>query len=128
MNYLLDTHVFIWAVSYPEKLSSDARNVIQNADNFLFLSAASGWEIAIKCRLKKLEIPGNPEHFVRQQMKNIGIEELPISMAHTLLTFQMPLYHKDPFDRILVAQSITEKLPVITCDRSISRYDVKTIW
>jgi PIN domain nuclease of toxin-antitoxin system len=125
---LLDTHAFLWAVSFPDKLSSNATDIIQNPENILFLSAASGWEIAIKCAIKKLDIPGNPADFVRTQMKITGITELPISMVHSLQTFDMPPHHKDPFDRMIVAQSLCEKLPIITCDIHICKYKVLTIW
>jgi PIN domain nuclease of toxin-antitoxin system len=128
MKYLLDTHTFIWLIGYPDKLSKTVVQLIENPDNSLYLSAASGWEIAIKCSIGKLVLPERPESFIPHQMKIIGIEELPVTLAHALGTTKLPEIHKDPFDRLLVSQAIAEKCPIMTSDSLIARYDVQTIW
>ena len=128
MRCLLDTHAFIWLVTDDPRLSGTARKYILDGRTRLYLSSASVWEIIIKCTIGKLTLPGTPEHFISRQLTLNQIEELPITFKHAFHIHQLPDIHKDPFDRMLVAQSVAEKLPIITIDPIISRYDIKTIW
>jgi PIN domain nuclease of toxin-antitoxin system len=128
MKYLLDTHTFLWMISYPDSLSKKAKSIIENSDNNLFLSSASGWEIVIKYQIGKLELPEEPVSYVIKQMKDNYIEDLPIIMAHSLYVHNLPEIHKDPFDRIIIAQSVIEKIPIISCDSIISKYNVEIVW
>jgi PIN domain nuclease of toxin-antitoxin system len=128
MKALLDTHAFLWWISDDPLLSSAARALIGDGESTLFLSAVSGWEIAIKMRLGRLEVQGDPEHFVFEQLALNNITVLPISMNHALRTAALPDHHRDPFDRMLVAQSQIEQLPIITADPLIARYAVEVIW
>ncbi|RQD73347.1 MAG: type II toxin-antitoxin system VapC family toxin, partial [Candidatus Syntrophonatronum acetioxidans] len=105
-----------------------ARKIITNVDSTLFLSAASGWEIAIKARLGKITLPDDITTFIYEQISINAIKELPIKINHTLQTYLLPDHHQDPFDRILVSQSQLEMLPIITGDSLISHYNVKVIW
>lgn len=128
MRALLDTHTFIWWVTDDPQLSNTARNAIANPANVLFVSAASTWEIIIKNRTGKLSLPDKPEQYIPNRLAANQFESLPIQIIHTLQVAELPDYHKDPFDRILIAQSQVENLPIITIDQQIARYPVQVIW
>ena len=128
MNILLDTHAFLWWIDNNPKLSSRARGIISDASNVIFLSAASGWEIAIKARLGKLTLPDDLERFITDQLVTNAFSSLPIQLSHALHVYTLPTIHRDPFDRILVAQSQLEGMPILTADPQIARYPVKVIW
>ena len=104
MRALLDTHTFLWWITDSPELSQSARNAIGDSTNELSLSAASGWEIAIKTKLGRLGIAGDPEKLIPEQMALNAIDGLPVQMSHALHVFQLPDLHRDPFDRILIAQ------------------------
>ncbi len=128
MKALLDTHTFLWWITDDSKLSSQVHKIIGDGRNELFLSAASGWEIAIKAQLGRIKIPDKPELFISEQMLTNAIQGLPIQMSHALYVYNLPDYHRDPFDRILVAQAHLEGLPILTNDSQISQYPVQIIW
>ena len=129
MKVLLDTHTFLWWVSDDRQLSSRARRIVGSGSNEVYFSAVSGWEIAIKARLGRLSIAGNdPEAFVAQQVSANNLSILPIHLSHALKTYALPDHHKDPFDRLLVAQSIIEALPLLSADRHLAEYRVRVIW
>jgi PIN domain nuclease of toxin-antitoxin system len=128
MNYLLDTHTFMWVDSQPDKLSQKAVDIIQNRRNTLFLSIASIWEIQIKHQIGKLDLSMSlSDILIRQQLEN-KIQLLPILLPHILELDNLPLHHRDPFDRLLVAQARVEKTVLISADPSIIKYDVETVW
>jgi len=128
MRYILDTHTFLWWITDLDLLSEHARHVIQDGDNTLYLSAASGWEIAIKARLGRLQLTGEPEKVIPEQMSLNAIQGLPIQMGHALRVHSLPDHHRDPFDRMLVAQSQVEGLPILTADPQIDQYEVDVVW
>lgn len=128
MNVLLDTHAFLWWVTDDPQLSLQASEVIAEGRNTIFLSTATAWEIAIKARLGKLRLPADPEPFIKRQLALNAIEVLPIELSHALHVFALPNLHRDPFDRILIAQSQIESLAIITAEKMMGRYGVKTIW
>lgn len=128
MRALLDTHAFLWWITDDPKLSVHAREVIGDGENKLFLSAASGWEMAIKVRLGKLNLPDNLESFIPKQMALNAIDSFPVQMSHALHVYQLPDHHRDPFDRMLVSQAQLENLPILTADPQIAQYPVKIIW
>jgi len=128
MRFLLDTLTFLWWITDLDLLSEHVRDVIQDGDNTLYLSAASGWEIAIKARLGRLQLPGEPEKVIPEQMSLNAIQGLPIQMGHALRVHSLPGHHRDPFDRILVAQSQVEQLPILTADPQIAQYEVDVVW
>jgi PIN domain nuclease of toxin-antitoxin system len=101
---------------------------MRNPANELFLSVASAWEIAIKVNLGRLRLPDRPDRFIPGQLMKNAIEPLPIEMSHALYVSRLQAIHRDPFDRIIVAQSILEKMPVVTRDTDIAKYKVKTLW
>ena len=128
MRALLDTHVFLWWISDDPRLSTHARKIITDGKNTLFLSAASGWEIAIKAKLGKLKLLEPLETFIPEQMALNAIESLPIQMSHALHVHTLPLHHRDPFDRLLIAQAQLDNLPILTADPQITLYAIRTIW
>lgn len=128
MKALLDTHTFLWWITDTPQLSSRVREIISNSDNTIFLSAVSGWEMAIKAKLGKLLLPENLENFISEQLAVNAINTLPVQMSHTLHVYHLPDHHRDPFDRMLVAQAQLEKLPILTVDPQIAQYSVETIW
>ena len=120
MNILLDTHVLIWALENNPELSDSARNSIIRASNMVFVSSISIWEIAIKKNLGKLETPDN----LQEEIELHRFTPLQINYAHAELAVKLPDIHKDPFDRMLIAQAIIEKLTLVSRDKLIARYDV----
>ena len=128
MKILLDTHAFLWWIMDDPRLSGVARTIIADGDNDLFLSAASGWEISIKARLGRLQLPANLNEYIAEQLQSNAITVLPIQLNHAMQVYKLPDHHKDPFDRMLIAQSQLEKLPLLTKDRMIANYDVAIIW
>ena len=128
MTYLLDTHVFLWWVSDAEGISETARDAIQNPENSLLVSAVCGWEIAIKAGLGRLELDSPPASFVSEHLNRNSMGVLPISMHHALEVYDLPPHHRDPFDRLLIAQSRSEGLPIISSDAVFARYDVAVVW
>jgi PIN domain nuclease of toxin-antitoxin system len=126
VRLLLDTAILIYAVSAPEKLSKRASSVLQAPENILELSAISITEIAIKSGLGKLALTAE---IVRQAVEDLGIRILPYTREHALRLFELPLHHRDPFDRQIVAQALSEKLPVMTPDAKFGLYGaLKVIW
>jgi len=128
VRILLDTHAFLWWISDAPQLSQKARQIIGNGENALFLSAASGWEIAIKTRLGKLKLPADITSFIAEQLSVNAITPLPIQMKHALHLNSLPDFHRDPFDRMIVAQAQVEGLPVLTADPQLAGYSVQIIW
>ncbi len=124
----MDTHAFLWWITDSPRLSDRAREIIADGRNELFFSAASGWEIAIKSRLGRLETPVNLERFLPEQLSLNAIQPLPVYLSHALHTRDLPEHHRDPFDRLLVSQAMLEKLPVLSLDPEIARYPVEVIW
>lgn len=120
---LLDTHVFLWWRGEPARLAPDARSSIATAD-LVFVSVASAWEAAIKVSLGRLELPDTVEAGVLAS----GFEKLLITFSHTEQAARLPLHHRDPFDRMLVAQARAEGLTLVTHDRLLEPYDVPILW
>ena len=121
MNLLLDTHILLWAAAEPAKLSSEATSLITNEDNRLYFSAASVWEVVIKNSLGRPDFHVDP-HILRRGLVDNGYLELPISSQHTLAVAHLHDIHKDPVDRILVAQAETEGFLLLTNDQLVGRY------
>jgi len=128
MKALLDTHTFLWWITDNPQLSLRVREIIGDGNNDLFLSAASGWEMAIKAQLGRLKLADNLERFISEQLAINAIYSLPVQMSHALHVYTLPNHHGDPFDRMLVAQAQLENLPLLTNDPQIARYPVEIIW
>ncbi len=128
MRLLLDTVTFIWLAEGDTNLSLSARGLISDPTNDVFLSAASAWEIVIKYGLGRLTLKLPPEDYVEQQRRLHRIESLPIDETATLQVGKLPSLHRDPFDRIIVAQAIVQGLAIVTSDRLIKMYPVRVVW
>lgn len=128
MKALLDTHTFLWWITDDPKISSTVSHIIKNPDNEIFFSTASAWEISIKSRLNRIKLTQMPDIFIPDQLQKNYFQILPIQLNHALKEFSLPTIHNDPFDRILIAQSITEDIPLLTADTKMKKYEVNIIW
>jgi len=128
MKVLLDTHTFLWWITDDPKLSLRVRGIINDGENEIFISAITGWEIAIKAQIGRLKLPDQPQHFILEQLKINGMKSLPIEMRHALHISTLPIHHQDPFDRILIAQAQMEELSILSADPQFGKYDVTIIW
>jgi PIN domain nuclease of toxin-antitoxin system len=127
MRALLDTHTFLWAIADDQRLSRRAQKIF-TGPNDLWLSAASVWEILIKVQTGKLPLPKPAGPYLVKQAAGNRIEVLPITLDHVLRIESLTMHHRDPFDRVLIAQSIEEKLPLVTADPHFARYPIEVIW
>jgi PIN domain nuclease of toxin-antitoxin system len=127
MRILLDTHCWLWMETVPERLSESARALLEDPANELLLSAASSWEIAVKYALGKLPLPEPPARYVTSRMERDGISALPVEHVHALRVAELPLHHRDPFDRLLIAQALVEAIPILTADRQLEPYGVEVL-
>ena len=129
MNLLIDTNVFLWAISgHQGKLSPAARQAVRDEENRLLLSAASLWEIALKARSGKLRLPETREFF-QEHLERLGIAGvLAVEAVHVFRVFELPDHHRDPFDRLLVAQCQVENMPLVTSDSTLNKYAIDVIW
>ena len=127
MRALLDTHTFLWAISEDDRMSQRARDIFTGPGD-LSLSMVSIWEILIKVQTGKLNLPQPTGSYVLSQLVGNRIETLPVSLNHLLAFERLPMHHRDPFDRMLIAQSIEEGWPIVTADRYFKKYPVRVIW
>ena len=128
MNYLLDTHVLIWWIAGKVKLSAAVQKTLSEATGTVLVSVASLWEMALKIKLGKLKMPDPFDAYILRQIQINRMELLPIHAPHVLETMNLPPHHRDPFDRLLVAQARKEELILITGDEMLRAYDVQILW
>ncbi|AEH09999.1 MULTISPECIES: type II toxin-antitoxin system VapC family toxin [Protofrankia] len=126
-RYLLDTQAWLWSLAEPRRLRADTRDLLADTANEILLSAASGWEISIKYRLGKLALPEPPRGYVPDRIRRTGVIPLAVEHDHVLRVAELPDHHRDPFDRLLVAQAQALNVPLITADGRLSAYEVKTL-
>ena len=124
MKYLLDTHCWLWWILEPENLGSKFKQIIGDPKNQIFLSAASTWEATIKAAMGRLSLPGGPKQFVEDTYSQDGFLALPILPEHSVGVFDLPPLHKDPFDRLLIAQALYEGATLCTVDPLVRQYSV----
>ena len=128
MDYLMDTHTILWFFNGDKaSLSDSAKDIIQDQQYIKFVSMASVWEVGIKISIGKLVFPEKTSGFINQIKKN-GFELLPIREGHIITLEQLPLTHRDPFDRLLIATAISEQMGLVSCDANIKQYPVTMIW
>lgn len=127
MKLLLDTHTFLWFVNDNSKLSDHLKDLIEDENNASYLSIASLWEMSVKYSLGKLKLAPDYEEFVEEEVVKSSINLLKIELHHLKIIATLPLHHRDPFDRLIIAQSIAEKLPIITIDSAFDKYSVTII-
>ena len=127
MKLLLDTHIFIWWADQPERLSRATLSALEDEANELLLSVASVWEMQIKIQLSKLKLNVPLKEIVKNQQETNDLTVLPVTLTHVLALDALPFHHKDPFDRLLIAQSVEEELTIVTADSQFSAYSVKLL-
>ncbi len=128
MNALLDTHTFLWWVLEKPELSDTAHDFIVDPSNAIFFSTVSAWKMAIKCSIGKLTLPDHPRSFIKQQIQINNFTPMPIQLEHGLFVHELPQFHKDPFDRLLIAQSTLEDMPILSADSIFKNYSIALIW
>jgi PIN domain nuclease of toxin-antitoxin system len=126
MKVLLDTHTFLWALSDPVRLSTRARETIAASERFW--SQASIWEVLIKVQSGKLPMPLPAGNYLMSKMSANGMSVLPIGLDHVLRVEELPMHHRDPFDRMLIAQCVEEDWPIVTSDPVFKKYPIRVIW
>ena len=128
MKILLDTHTILWFVEDVGRMSEAVKVMIENEENEKFVSLASAWEIAIKVGLGKLSLNTSIEVFFADLLRRNGFSLLPISLPQALSVRSLPLHHRDPFDRLLIAQSLMEGMPIVSADLALDAYGVSRLW
>jgi PIN domain nuclease of toxin-antitoxin system len=128
VRILLDTHTFLWWNEASPRLSKKARVLLADPDNSLLLSVVTAWELVLKVQAGKLRLPESPGAYVPTRMAHYAMVGLPIALAHVLAAALMPLHHRDPFDRLLIAQAHVEGVPILTADPEFRRYSIKVLW
>ena len=124
MKLLLDTHTFLWFVNDNPKLSNHLKDLIEDTNNVSYLSIASLWEMSIKFNLGKLTLDPNYEEFVDREVTTSAIQLLDIELEHLRVNATLPFHHRDPFDRLIIAQSIVEEIPIVSVDSAFDKYSV----
>jgi len=127
-GYLLDTAIFLWSLGSTERLNRKAMALLEDATSELFLSAASCWEISIKSASGKLQLPAAASAYVPKRLTSQGIRSLPISPIHALAAGELPRHHRDPFDRMLIAQAASEDMVLMTADPSFRKCGIDILW
>ena len=128
MTCLLDTHCFLWAIRDDARLSGRAARIFRDGRNHLLLSVASVWEMMVKAEIGRLEFPRPAGDFLKRQIVSNGIRVLPIRLADALRLEGLPLHHRDPFDRMLIAQALEEEVPIVSADPALRAYGAEIIW
>ena len=128
MNVLLDTHAFLWSITGDDRLSKTAEKTFLDPGNNLYFSAASFWEICIKLSLGKLSLKREWFKTIQEEMRINAVQWLPVEMEHCLELTKLPFHHRDPFDRMLIAQAIIEDLQLLSRDRRLAAYEIERIW
>ena len=127
MNLLIDTHAVIWFITEDDQLPVKVKKLIENPENICFVSIASLWEIGIKYALGKLDLNADLEK-IFELINQSGLTILPITTTHILASTKLDFHHRDPFDRLIIAQAQSEELPLISKDKQFKSYNIKLIW
>lgn len=128
MKYLLDTVVWLWSISAAENINKTGREILEDGEAEIYLSALTSWEVSIKIRLGKLRLPSPPAQCIPAFMAKQGLRPLPITHIHAAKVYDLPLHHTDPFDRLLVAQALIEDVVILTADRVFDKYPMQSVW
>lgn len=128
MKYLFDTSVWLWSLAAPERIGREGLELLARGTEEFYLSAASSWEISIKSALGKLRLPDPVVNYVPKRMAAQGVRSLPITHSHALAVSELPAHHRDPFDRLLIAQAQEEGMVILTADRAFRSYAVEIVW
>jgi PIN domain nuclease of toxin-antitoxin system len=128
MSYLLDTTIFIWLLKEPEKLNQRALDLLEDGNQNVFLSSVTSWEVVIKFAIGRLTLPKKPEELLSEIFTNFAFQPLSITHAHSLAVGELVFHHRDPFDRMLIAQARSENLVLLTADSMFEKYPVDILW
>ena len=128
MRALLDTYAFLWFIAGDSRLSMRARQVIEDTETSILLSIASAWEIAIKVSTGKLFLRNSLDRVISQHLQDNVIALLDITVDHTVRLMTLPFHHRDPFDRLLIAQAMIEHMPILSADAAFDAYGIERIW
>jgi PIN domain nuclease of toxin-antitoxin system len=128
MKYLLDTSVFLWGLSDEHRLNPRAQEILTSPSSELHFSAAGSWEIAIKFALGSLPLPKAPSEYIPRALRSWAISALDITHEHALRAGELPMHHRDPFDRMLIAQALSEQMTLLTADHVFKKYKVDLIF
>lgn len=120
--------VWLWSVGSIERVGDRGQEILANGNEEIYFSCASSWELAIKTRIGKYTLPEPPPRYVPKMLAEQGIRPLPITQTHALKVYDLPLYHRDPFDRLIIAQALTEEMIVLTSDRDFEKYSIPVVW
>lgn len=127
MRVLIDTCVFLWMRMAPDRLAPDVREILADRANDVLFSAVSSWEIAIKYAVGRLQLPEPPPAFVTGRIASSGLTPIPVAHSHALGVASLPMHHRDPFDRLLIAQATEMQVPIITDDHGFDPYEIEVI-
>jgi PIN domain nuclease of toxin-antitoxin system len=127
MSILLDTHIFVWAVGESSRLPVSVRDILNGTDQQVFLSSVSAFEVAVKWSIGKLKLPKHPAELVEEFLTNSGVSQLALTIRDAAAVADLPMHHKDPFDRLLIAQARSNGLRLMTADPILEKYDVDVI-
>jgi PIN domain nuclease of toxin-antitoxin system len=128
MKYLLDSMAWLWSIGSVERLSKLGREILESGQEEIYLSAATAWELSIKARLGKLQLPAPPAQCIPAFMAKQSLRALPITHLHAVKVYDLPPHHADPFDRLIIAQAILEGMAILTSDRVFRKYPVEVVW
>jgi PIN domain nuclease of toxin-antitoxin system len=127
VKYLLDSVTWLWSIDSVEKINEACREILENGREEVYFSAASAWELSIKARLGKLNLPAPPGQCIPAFIARQGLRPLPVTHLHAVKVYDLPLHHEDPFDRLIIAQAIVEQMTVLTSDRAFRKYPVNVM-
>jgi PIN domain nuclease of toxin-antitoxin system len=128
VKYLLDTVVWLWNIGPIERINKAGREILENGREEIYFSAATSWELSIKMGLGKLQLPAPPAQCIPEFMARQGLRPLPVTHTHAVKVYDLPLHHNDPFDRLLIAQAISEEMSILTADWIFKKYPVEVLW
>jgi PIN domain nuclease of toxin-antitoxin system len=128
MKYLLDTMVWLWSVGPTENIGQEGLEILRSGEKEIYFSAASVWEIAIKTKLGKFQLPGVPTRYIPKRLTEQGIRSLPVAQTHALKVYDLIRHHDDPFDRLIIAQAMAEEFTILTSNRVFAKYPVDVVW
>ena len=128
MSYLLDTTVFVWLLKEPEKLNRRAADLLEDEGQDIFLSTVTSWEVMIKFSIGRLQLPKKPNELLSEILSKFSFQPLSITHAHSLAVGDLVFHHRDPFDRMLIAQARSENLVLLTADSMFEKYPVEVLW
>ncbi len=128
MKLLLDTHTFLWWAADDSRLPPSTRRLIGSGSNEVLVSSVSAWEIVVNVQRGRITLPETPERFIPRLLHESAFGPLPVTLSHALAVWRLPTHHRDPFDRLLIAQAVVEDLHLVTADEEIASYPVKIKW